>query len=512
MAYFEECPTCLNDVLGREYLQHVVDAKKACDADADGSLPGREIRLYPKEAQHMCETLALRTGEKVTGSLADTNAGAATKPFMDITDLQKTPLNGYGMTRVSEDGKLYLITKSEHYQAVLGHKFPGYQMLAMAEQLGIPNATHNNTRGYITRLLERELIRTANGIAKGDDAALEAVLASEEQHTLNRVINIMTGSLAVEAGIKMMLARFYKNLKSFETPQYEGKVPVFLVIGDNNGVREANYHGTTIFAQMFRDIWPGLLARMEQADILKVVPVAINNIEDFAQKIETYNTGKYKTAGFLHEIVLMNYGAVNLTKDFLQEAYLLCDETDTPTLVDEIQSCMWYSGLYLFRKYDLRPDFAVVGKGFPGGKNGAARIMTTSKMDNMCQFGALITNGQDEIASLSYLIGMEWVGRNERQIDEMGEYIMRRMDAVRKKSNGKITAIEGQGHLLGVHFHHVQEAERLVKKLNGECIDTSAHLYKENCPPAVLFKIPLIITKPVVDFLTEAIERALEKD
>jgi hypothetical protein len=71
--------------------------------------------------------------------------------------------------------------------------------------MGIPNATHNNTRGYITRLLERELIRTVNGIGKGDSAALEAVLGSGERHVLNRVVNIMTGSLAVEAGIKMML-------------------------------------------------------------------------------------------------------------------------------------------------------------------------------------------------------------------------------------------------------------------------------------------------------------------
>jgi acetylornithine/succinyldiaminopimelate/putrescine aminotransferase len=120
-------------------------------------------------------------------------------------------------------------------------------------------------------------------------------------------------------------------------------------MGDNNGGREANYHGTTVIAQMFRDIWPGLLDKMEKSDILKVVPVAINDIGDFREKLYRYNTGKYKTAGFMHEIVLMNYGAINLKKEYLREAYALCDETDTPTLVDEIQSCMWYSGLYLFK-------------------------------------------------------------------------------------------------------------------------------------------------------------------
>ena len=37
--------------------------------------------------------------------------------------------------------------------------FPGYRLLETARALGIPNATHNNTRGCITRLLEEELVR-----------------------------------------------------------------------------------------------------------------------------------------------------------------------------------------------------------------------------------------------------------------------------------------------------------------------------------------------------------------
>ncbi len=135
--------------------------------------------------------------------------------------------------------------------------------------------------------------------------------------------------------------------------------------------------------------------------------------------------------------------------------------------------------------------------------------MTTSEMDNLSQFGALITNGQDEIASLSYLIGMEWVDKNSAQIDEMDGYIMDGMRSLMARSEGKMTDVDGQGHLLGLHFKNVPEAAELVKRLNGECIDTSAHLYKENCPPVVLFKIPLIITRPMVDFLIGRIESAL---
>lgn len=75
------------------------------------------------------------------------------------------PLSALGAFRVGEDGRLYFTGKSEHYQIPLGHSFPGYALIDRARALGVPNATHNNTRGFITRTLERRLIAAANGLA-----------------------------------------------------------------------------------------------------------------------------------------------------------------------------------------------------------------------------------------------------------------------------------------------------------------------------------------------------------
>ena len=87
------------------------------------------------------------------------------------------PLTGYGFYRVGEDGRLYLITKSEHYHAPLGHAFPGYRLLEIARRLGIPNATHNNTRGHITAPARRGAGAAATASAAADDAACRRVLA-----------------------------------------------------------------------------------------------------------------------------------------------------------------------------------------------------------------------------------------------------------------------------------------------------------------------------------------------
>ncbi len=89
MAYFEKCPVCLNDILGKEYMESVLEAWRVYDKDADASLPGRVVELYPESAQEMSDTLALRTGEKAIAAFGDKNTGAATKPFMDITNLEK---------------------------------------------------------------------------------------------------------------------------------------------------------------------------------------------------------------------------------------------------------------------------------------------------------------------------------------------------------------------------------------------------------------------------------------
>jgi acetylornithine/succinyldiaminopimelate/putrescine aminotransferase len=350
-----------------------------------------------------------------------------------------------------------------------------------------------------------------NGLAPSapekPDTALEKILASRESHVLNRVINLQTGSLSCEAAFKMMLARFYKQDCAPATPKHQGKIPVFLVMQDNDGGPQANYHGTTLFAQTLRGLWPEFAQKYESAEGYKVVPVRINDIADFRAKIEKYNTGKYKTAGFAHEIVLMNYGAVLLEKDFLRQAYELCRAHDTPVMVDEIQSCMWYKGICLFKQYGLTPDFVILGKGLSGGEYSASKVVTTAEMDSLTQFGALVTNGQEELASLACLITIAFVEANGDAIETMGKKIEARLGELVPKFPTLLDKIEGKAHLTAINFKKVEQAVAFVKALNTAGIDISAQTYKANCPPAALLKFPLITTDAALDFfITKASE------
>jgi len=502
----------LCDILGSEYCSSV-SAVSTFTMDINSKKAARlgltKVNFNDKTFLKKQKFLSEHIGDELFPPLDSINTGAPTDSFKKAFKKNLTPLGGIGAFRIGEDGKVYLAAKSEHYHTPLGHNFPGYRLIRLARELGVPNATHNNTRGYITRTLERELIRTVNGIDKGDDNTLAAVLESKDQNVLNRVINLETGSLAVEAGVKMMLARFYRLDRTFDDPKYSGKIPVFFVMADNNGGFEANYHGTTVITQTFRGMWPELYARFEENEIYKVVSVKINDIDDFKAKMTQYNSGKYKTAGYLHEIILMNYGGIRLHEKYLKEAYQICRETDTFVLCDEIQSCMWYKGMYLHRLYGLKPDFVILGKGFPGGEYPASRIITTYEADCLNQFGALVTNGQEELASLAYLITMEFAQENQEFIESVGSYIEKQLNKLKEAYSNKITRIEGKGHLCAIHFKTVDETVEFVKKMNDMCVDVSAHTYKANCPPAALLKPPIITTPELVDVIIEKMKIAI---
>lgn len=504
----------LSDLLGNEYTQAVCAARAFAsgeDARALQAVADERVDFYPESFRARVDELVDAVGTQVCPPLSASACGATSQAFIKASKFAMAPLVGHGLIRIGEEGKAYLISKSEHYHASLGHDFPGYRLIENAKRLGIANVTHNNTRGHITRVMEEEIVRVANGLRKGDRKGLEKVLSSKEPGVLNRVINLETGSLAVEAALKMMLSRFYRLDKTFPEPQYSGKVPVFLVVADNEGGKEANYHGTTLLTQAMRGMWPELYQRLEDRGIFVVKPVRINDLKHFQELIERYDRGEYKVAGFFHELILMNYGAIRLEERFLQKAYTLCRKHEVPTCVDEIQSCIWSPELFLFREYGLEPDFVSVGKGFPGGQYPASKILFTAPMDNLNQFGALVTNGQEELASLAYLVTMAFAETNGAFVGELGDYYARELKRLAKKHPGLIERIEGQRHLSSIFFRDEAKAVEFIKHMNEACIDISAHTYKAKCPPSALTKLPLTATPKVVDFLIGTIDRALAR-
>ena len=502
----------LGDLVGETYINAVCEARAFLEGGEKEEyleIAREKIDFFSEAYQEHLDRMLEAIGERVSSGLPSSSDGAGTAAFNKVTNKDSAPLSASGFFRIGEDGRLYLITKSEHYHASLGHDFPGYHLLENARRLGITNTTHNNTRGHITRRLERELIRVANGLPASDEASLERILQSNQPHLLNRVINLETGSLAVEAALKMMLARFYRLEDTFPKPKYSGRVPVFLVLADQEGGKKANYHGTTILTQILRGMWPDLADRLETNQAYVVKQVRLNDFEDFKANLLTSEEGNFKTAGFFHEIILMNYGAIRLDAQYLHAVYDLCHRHDTPIIVDEIQSCIWSPEFFLYREYGLNPDFVSVGKGFPGGQYPASRILTTAEYDNLNQFGALVTNGQEELASLAYLITMAFVESNREYIAALGDHYSEKLKEVVSKFPRLVERVEGYRHLSSIFFYDAETAIAFMKTMNQAGYDVSAQTYKAKCPPAILTKLPIISSYKMVDRFIDQIEEGL---
>ncbi len=504
----------LSDLLGEAYIEAVCRARAFLsgeDPEALLKVAREKVDFSPPEYLQRMDQLLAYTGKKVVDGFSSSSEGAGTEAFSQAAKKAMAPLSAYGVTRIGEDGRAYLIAKSEHYHAPLGHDFPGYRLIELAKKLGIPNATHNNTRGHVTRLLETELVRVANGVPPGDDDHLKEVLRTDDPEVLNRVINLETGSLAVEAALKMMLMRFFRLDRTYPPPEYEGRIPVFLVMADHGGGMEANYHGTTILAQILRGMWPGLYREMEEKNLFRVVPLKINDKDHFDRTVGKYDEGKYKVAGFLHEIILMNYGGIRLTREYLRHAYSVCKERDIPVLVDEIQSCLWSPDFFMFREYGLKPDFVTIGKGFPGGQYPASRILTTSRMDRLNLFGALVTNGQEELASLTYLITMAFAEENREYITSLGDYYEERMRELGEQFGHIIMRVEGARHLSTLFFYEAEDAVAFSSAVSSQGIDISTQTYKADVPPSALTKIPLIASPAMVDYIIDKMTEMLRQ-
>ena len=505
----------LRDLLGDEYITAVCEAQAFLTGEKQAkfeAIANEKVDFFSASFQDRLDYLLDKVSTTVCSGLEGSCEGAAVASFAKAQHNEMSPLAGLGPIRIGENGKAYLAGKSEHYHASLGHHFPGYRLIENAKKIGICNVTHNNTRGYITRVLERELIRVANGLAKDDLSALEKVIASKEEHVLNRITNLETGSLAVEASLKMMMARFYRLDTTYDRPKYSDKIPVFLVMADNEGGKQANYHGTTMITQMLRGMWPGLAEKLEAAGCFKVCSVTINDIDYFTETLEKYDQGKYKVAGFFHELVLMNYGGIKLTQEFVNATHAVCWERDIPIMIDEIQSCMWSPELFMFKEYKSKPDFVSVGKGFPGGQYPASKILTTAAMDSLNQFGALVTNGQEELASLSYLITMDFAEANSQKTREVGGYYNMQAAKLIAKYPEIIVELEGEAHMTTFVFRSAELTNKFTAYLNKECcIDVSAQTYKADCPPVALTKLPLISSCKTVDYVIAKMNEALEK-
>ncbi len=388
-----------------------------------------------------------------------------------VTDKPEDLLVGRGLFYLTEQRQLFLDCTGGHYQMIWGYEQPELTAALLdGIQRGIIWDNHSNIPSAPVKRLAGRLVEVANPGA--DLTALQ-----EDDERLNTVLTgCATGTVACGAGMKMQLLHYEQNKSACG-------VPVFVTM-------DGNYHGSDIFAQRLRGMWPQYFTNLE------VVMVQPNDGEELERVFGEYGE---RIAGFWAEPVLMNREAILLEPEYLQLARRLCDATGALMAMDEIQTCFWFPEIMMFHRFDIVPDLVILGKGMTAGFHPLAAVVYKGKYDVLAQYDAVSTNGNAALPAYLALANIALVRRDGDRIASAGEYYHGKMTELAGQFSDVLVGARGIGHMTGLKFQRVEDAMAFHRAAVAGGLWLRVHAYHEG-HSTILTKFALPLDERVADY------------
>ncbi len=378
---------------------------------------------------------------------------------------------GKGLFYLTEQRQLFLDCTAGHYQMTWGYEHPELTALLLdGIERGIVWDDHSNIPQAPVKRLAAKLVELANPGADADTL-------QQDGERLNTVLlGTATGTVACAAAMKMQLVH-YQKAKA-------GKgAPVFISL-------DGNYHGSDVFAQRLRGMWPQYFANVE------CVMVQPNDAEELESVFGKYGE---RVAGLWAEPIMMNREAIPLEPWYLQLARRLCDNAGALLAIDEIQTCFWFPEVLMFHRFGIEPDLLILGKGLTAGFHPLSAVVYKGKFDNLEQYDAISTNGNAALPSYLALGCIRLIERDAAKIGEVGEYYHGRMDELARQFPGIVAEARGVAHMTGLKFHRVEEALAFHRAAVGSGLWLRVHAYHEG-HSTVLTKFALPLDREVADY------------
>lgn len=395
-----------------------------------------------------------------------------------VTDTPEDLLVGDGLFYLTEQRKLYLDCTAGHYQMTWGYYHPELTALLWdGIDRGIVWDNHSNIPAAPVKRLTEKLVELAN---PGRD--LNEL--QDDPESLNTVLaGVATGSVACAAAMKIMLVR------------HEADGPAVFVVLDGN------YHGTDLFAQRLRGMWPEYFCNVE------IVAVQPNDAEELEATFARYGE---RIAGFWAEPVMMNREAILVEPEYLHLARRLCDETGALMAIDEIQTGFWFPEVIYCARIGLYPDFIVLGKGMTAGLHPLAALVFRGKLDVLEQYDAISTNGNAALAAYLALGCIALIEREAQQIETAGRLWHEAMVAIAEEFSDIIVEARGIGHMSGLKFRDRDQCLEFHRAAVERGLWVRAHAYHEG-HSTILTKFALLLDERVVEWTAMALKELLQE-
>lgn len=394
-----------------------------------------------------------------------------------VTDRPDDLLVGDGLFYLTEQRKLYLDCTAGHYQMTWGYDHPELtDLLLEGIDRGVVWDNHSNIPSAPVKRLTEKLVEVCNPGRDLDDL-------QGDPDSLNTVLSgVATGTVACAAAMKMMLMHH----------SGDGD-PVFVVL-------DGNYHGTDVFAQRLRGMWPEIFCNVE---IVAIQP------NDPDQLRATFAEHGENVAGYWAEPVMMNREAIVVDPEYLHLARELCDETGALMAIDEIQTGFWFPEIVYCARIDLEPDFIVLGKGMTAGFHPLSALVYRGKLDVLEQYDAISTNGNAALAALLALGCIELIEEHADEIEASGQAWHAALTDIAAEFSDTLVEARGIGHMSGLKFRDRDQCLSFHKQAVDAGLWLRAHAYHEG-HSTVLTKFALPLDQQAIDWAADKLRELLK--
>jgi ornithine--oxo-acid transaminase len=213
------------------------------------------------------------------------------------------------------------------------------------------------------------------------------------------------------------------------------------------------------------------------------------------------------TVGFMVEPIQGEAGVIIPPHGYLKRAKALCEKNDVVLILDEIQTGLGRTGKLLAEEHDgIEADLTLIGKALSGGFYPVSAVLSNTEVMGVLQPGEHgSTFGGNPLACAVARAALR-VLKEEGMIENasiMGEYFLKGLQQIQ---NDNIKEIRGRGLMIGMELHaDVGGARRFCESLM-----THGLLCKETHDHIIRFAPPLTITRDIIDWAVEIIDRVMK--
>ena len=218
------------------------------------------------------------------------------------------------------------------------------------------------------------------------------------------------------------------------------------------------------------------------------------------------------TAAIIVEPVQGENGVIVPTDAYLPALRALCDKQHVLLILDEVQTGFGRTGkLFACQHWGVQPDIMTLAKALGGGVMPIGCFTATPEIWRAFEPNPLLhssTFGGNELACIAGLAAIDVLLEEHlsEHAAEMGDELIKGVQAVAEKYPGTITEVRGKGLLIGVEFTDHDIASLIIAGFAQQRILAA---YTLNNPCVIRFEPPLNITREHIARVLSAFDLAV---